>query len=181
MTSLGDALATFEHDAWRLEVRDVYAVPAETDRINEYLRTGLVTPSPKWTRVVRAATGRDASIGRVRLVGYPITGYTRYELAAYDGNVEAGESVHLVDRRWLDRSWDAAPDFWLIDGQVWLMRYDHAGAFLGAEVAPDPRPYLELRARLGPIAVPLTEFTPGDIPAPRPPMIPLPASLTTTG
>lgn len=183
MTSLGDQFACFQHDAWRLEALDTYNIPAEHDEIAEYLRTGYVAPSPGWDTTVQTAASRGANIGRVRLVGWPVTDYTRFEFAAYRHNQAAGEVIRLVDRRWLDDSWNFAPDFWLIDGEAWLMRYDRTGAWLGVDRVADPAPYVELRARIEPLAVPLDEYTLGGIPTPRPPITPapLPAGLATTG
>jgi hypothetical protein len=172
MNGLGERFATFEHSAWRLEARDVFDVPGEAAHIDEYLRTGLVTPSTEWGDTIRAATARGASMGRVRLVGFPVTGYTRFELAAYAGNTAAGEDVRLVDRRLLDASWADAPDFWMFDGrEVWLMNYDAAGAFLGADLVDDPTPYQQLRDAIVASAVPLADFHIDDnIPAPRRPV-----------
>lgn len=171
MTTLGDMFETFSGYAWRLEARDVFDIPDERDRIDEYLRTGLVTPSEGWNRIIRRAADRGAGIGRVRLVGYPVTGYTRFELAAYAGNAEAGEDIRLVDRRQLDASWADAPDFWMFDDdQVWLMRYDAGGAYLGAELVEDPTPYQRLHEAIVPLAVRLEQFRIDDIPAPRQPV-----------
>jgi hypothetical protein len=179
--NLADLFATFQRDAWRLEARDVYNVPAEAAEIAEFERTGYVGPSPSWDRTVRAAAERGARIGRVRLVGHPITLYTQFEVAAYAHNITAGEDVRLVDRSWLDQSWDAAPDVWIFDGDAWVMRYDGTGAFLGVDQATNPSPYRQLRDHLTPIAVPLTQFqlTDATIPAPRtaPPAV-FPVGLT---
>jgi hypothetical protein len=166
MSSFDDAFDTVRN-AWRLEARDDYNVPGTAERLAEFDATGQVAPSPGWTALLTDARARGARIGRVRLVGYPYTRYTRYELAAYAHSVAAGEDVQLVDRRWLDDTWDVAPDFWLIDGQVWLMRYDTGGVFLAADHVDDPAPYQQLRDLITSVAVPLAEFQLTDIPQPR--------------
>lgn len=184
MTGLADLFGNFRRDAWRLEALDTYNIPRERNKIAEYLRTGRVAPSPDWVATIRAASARGARVGRVRLVGWPLTDYTRFEYAAYANNSAAGEDIRLVDRRWLDDSWNAAPDFWLVDDQAWLMRYDRTGAFLGVDLAPDAAPYIELRARIEPLSVPLAEYALGEIPAPRPSVtapVSLPAGLALTG
>src|SRR5437879_1787448 len=135
--TLDAAFDTFSKDAWRLEALDAYNVPGTTERMAEFAATGTVAESPGWTKVITTALTRGARIGRVRLVGHPVSDYTRFEVAAYRNNVAAGEDVRLVDRQWLDSTWDAAPDFWMIDGRVWLMHYTLVGEFLDAVEVPD--------------------------------------------
>lgn len=182
--TLDTAFDTFVRDAWRLEVLDTYDVPGTADRMATFTATGTVAASPGWTEVITTALARGARIGRVRLVGHPITDYTRFEMVAYRNNVSAGEDVRLVDRQWLDSTWDAAPDFWMIDGRVWLMHYSPTGVFLNAVEIQDTAPYAELRRRIEPVSVPLADFHLADIPAMRSELAhpaSLPAELATTG
>lgn len=172
MTSLADMFDQFRRDAWRLEARDTYSVAGEETRIEEFLHTGTVprktVENNGWIATVAAARARDAYIGRVRLVGHPITTYTRFEFAAYPDNLAAGEDVQVVDRAWLDDSWQQAPDFWIFDSTtVFVQNYDHNGAYLGAEQAEDVEPYIELREMISALAVPLADYQLADLPAPR--------------
>lgn len=172
MTSLVEMFDQFQRDAWRLEARDTYSVAGEETRIEQFLRDGTVPrktiENNEWLATVAAARARGASIGRVRLVGHPITTYTRFEFAAYPDNVAIGEDVRVVDRAWLDESWDQAPDFWIFDSEtVFVQTYDHDGAYLGAERAGDVEPYIELREMVSALAVPLADYHLADLPAPR--------------
>lgn len=171
---------TFTHDAWRLEVRDTYDTPGTDAMLAEWRATGTVPPSPGWNTVIQSAHDRGAIIGRVRLVGWPITDYTRFEFAAYRNNMAAGEDVRVIDRHWLDPSWQAAPDFWVFDGEVWLMRYTDTGAYIDAAPVDDPAPYLAIRDQLAPYAIPASNYQ-LDVPAPRSETLAavLPATLAT--
>lgn len=169
MTTLADAFASFRHSAWRLEARDTYLVAEYDDQLKAFL-TGRPMPprADGWADVVHAAVARGARIGRVRLVGHPITEYTRFEFALYPENVAFGEDVRIVDRTWLDGSWAAAPDVWLFDDQLaFRQRYSDAGAYLGAEQV-DAATVAQMRQTLLTYAVPLAEYRLTEVPAPRP-------------
>ena len=61
--------------------------------------------------------------------------------AGYEGNVAAGEDIRIVPvigpGEWPDGLF--CPDFWLFDsGQLYVMSYDRAGAWTGAERIHDP-------------------------------------------
>lgn len=169
MTTLADAFSSFQNSAWRLEARDTYLVAEYNDQLEAFLAD---QPMPArrdgWIEVVQAADARGARMGRIRLVGHPISDYTRFSFALYPENVEAGEDVRIADRTWLDGSWDAAPDVWLFDDQLaFQMLYDDAGTFLGAEQV-DAGPVLEMRRLLSTYAVPLAEYHLAEVPLPRP-------------
>lgn len=171
-STLGEMFGLFRHNAWRAECRDTYTVAGEEGRIATFLSG---TPLPRktrenngWIATVEDAVAREAQIGRVRLVGRPITPYTRFEFAAYPDNVAAGESVSAVDRANLHPAWSSVPDFWVFDDEVvFVQHYDGAGRFLGAVQVPDIGPFLEVRRRLITVAVAVAEFELTDIPAQR--------------
>ena len=98
---------------------------------------------------------------RVRVVGRPVTGYTRFEVVAYRDNIAAGETIRVVERAWLhgtDGAW-ANDDFWLFDDEtVALLRYDEEGHFLSAERASDLGAYLSARQRALALSVDLAAF-----------------------
>lgn len=119
MTTLAEAFKSFQHSAWRLEARDTYLVSEYDDQLEAFLAGRPMPPrADGWTQLVQAAIARGARIGRIRLVGHPISDYTRFEFALYPENVQFGEDVRIVDRTWLDDSWVAAPDVWLFDDQL---------------------------------------------------------------
>lgn len=130
---------------WRLEVRD------------------------GWIRTIEDARARGAYIGRIRLVGHPLTDYTRFELSAYTDNAAAGEDIRLIDRTDLTPSWNAAPDVWVFDDKRAItMRYSDDGAWLGFEEC-EAAPYVNVRRVLTPLAVPLAVYRPAEPPTSREP------------
>lgn len=165
MTTLGEAFESFKRSAWRLEARDTYLVPEYDDQLAAFLAGRPLPPrADGWPEVLQAAAARGARISRIRLVGHPLTDYTRFEFALYPENVQFGEDVQIVDRSQLDQSWAPAPDVWLFDdGIAFAMRYSDEGAFLGAEQV-DVDPILELRRVLSAYAVPLGDYRLTDIP-----------------
>lgn len=167
-STFAELFAGFTKSAWRLEARDIYNIPAEQERIADFLRTGSVPAKTRennsWIRTIESARARGAYIGRVRLVGHPITDYTRFELAAYRDNVRAGEDIRILDRSRLDSSWDEAPDVWVFDDERAItMIYDDDGSWLGMEdVAAEP--YVNLRKAITPHAVPVSGYRLSDGP-----------------
>lgn len=165
MTSLGELLESFERSAWRLEARDEYDISEEREQFDEFLATGRATASEDdlaWQSWLRGVRSSGRSIGRVRLVGRPVTRYTRFEMAYYPDLVAAGEDVQVLDRSkvagkpgpWHD-------DFWIFDDErVAVMHYGPRGEFLDAEVlaARDARPYLEVRTEAVALAVALADY-----------------------
>lgn len=148
---LGVLFETFKRTAFRLEGRDEYNVPDEADRLAAFLEGRELparTPSTDaWLGLVANATAAGRRMVRVRVVGKPVTDYTRFELAVYPENIAAGEHVRLVEREKLpegaENSWDE--DFWLFDGQtVAVLRYDSEGRFLGVEQGTDINPYTRI-------------------------------------
>ncbi|GEL27058.1 hypothetical protein PSU4_60120 [Pseudonocardia sulfidoxydans NBRC 16205] len=187
MTTLADLFARFHQSAWRYEGHDTYVVSGEEGRIATYLRG---EPLPRktrennsWIATVEDIRARKARISRVRVVGHPLTDYTRFEFAAYPDNVRAGEDVDVIDRALLAPEWRAVPDFWLFDdATVFVQHFDDDGRFLGAEQAEDPQPFLEVRRLLTGHTTPLDRYQLTDLPQQRsvpvvgpPPKLPTPA------
>jgi hypothetical protein len=159
VTALVEAFASFETSAWRLEARDTYSVRVYDDALAAFLAGQSMPPrTDGWAEVVAGARSRGAEIGRVRLIGHPITDYTRFEFALYPDNVAFGEDVRIVDRTWLHGSWAAAPDVWLFDDrQAFLLHYGDDGAFLGVDET-DAVAAGELRDAVADYAVPLARY-----------------------
>ena len=127
--------------AFRLEVQQRYAVPAEETQFRIFLADGVLPEVPAIEgsmAVIRAATEAGTRIYRVHVVELPLTRYLRYELAAYSENVRAGEEVRITVR---SRHADLArltQDFVLFDGEteqaavVW-MNYDEDGRIVSRD------------------------------------------------
>jgi hypothetical protein len=188
MTTLAQMYGTFRHAAWRYEGRDTYAVTGEEERIATFLR-GEVLPRKTrenngWIATVEDILARQAQIGRVRVVGHPLTDYTRFEFTAYPDNVRAGEDVAVIERALLSPEWDRVPDFWLFDEEtVFVQFFDAEGSFIGAEQADDVAPFVEIRRLLQERATPLSRYELDDVPRQRvdspigpPPELQIPAA-----
>jgi hypothetical protein len=155
----------FKRSAFRLEARDDYNIPDEQPVLAAF-RSGQQLPprtpdNNSWLALVAGAAAAGRSIVRVRVVGRPVTDYTRLEFVAYRDNAAAGETIRVVERAQLhgtDSAW-ANDDFWLFDDEtVALLRYDEEGHFLGAERASDLSAYRSARQRALALSVDLAAF-----------------------
>jgi hypothetical protein len=163
-----DLLALYGQATWeafRLETRQVYAVPAESAQFRAFTEGRPLPPDPHVDRsmqVIATAASAGVRIHRVHVVDLPLTTYLRYELAAYAENVAAGEDVRIAVRSWHPGLASLTEDFVLFDGQamVW-MRYDHQGRLTGRDYSDETRD-LALAVRQRDVAlahsVPLSEF-----------------------
>lgn len=157
---------SFSTSAWRLEARDVYGVPEENARLQAFLEGRELprsTSKDSWSAMTAAAAAAGRPFSRVRMVGRPVTDYTRWEFSVYPENIAAGEEVRVLDRTWLtdDESlgelWHT--DFWLFDDTIAVIQnYADDGRYLGPTLADDPTPYVQLRARALELSVPYQEF-----------------------
>ena len=162
----------FRRSAWRLEALPAYGTAESDPSFAAYLRAGQLTPleerPPKqaWMAAVRAAVAAGKHLGRVHVLGRPLSPYLEYELATYTENVAAGEDVRIADR---DEHPELAPltrDFWLLDDEtpapaVLLMDYDDAGRFVSLERTRHPAVVAQCRRQRDlaiACSVPLDEF-----------------------
>jgi hypothetical protein len=154
LDDFGHLFESFTRSAFRVEARDRYDVPAERDEFAAF-RAGkrLHHRAPDvdaWLARVASATASGRSISRVRLVTRPLTEYTHYELACYPYNIAAGETIGIIERRWLapdDQRW-AGGDFWIFDDElVVVLDYDEQDRFLWVAQAEQIDSYLGARQR----------------------------------
>ncbi|MFF8373502.1 DUF6879 family protein [Streptomyces lydicus] len=122
--TFAELLAATRHSAVHLEMRDLYAVGAEADDFETFLRTG--TPNldparsfwPQWMPLVLDAVARGVVMRRARIVSEPVTDYIRYEHAITSLNLQAGEDVRWLPRRQASDIALPGNDFWLLDGKI---------------------------------------------------------------
>ncbi|WP_414673038.1 DUF6879 family protein [Kribbella sp.] len=71
---------SFEHTAYRLEVRDRYAEPDEAEPLAKYLAGHRNEPAwmSEWLDLVRTAIATGRRFTRVRVVTVPLTDYSRF-------------------------------------------------------------------------------------------------------
>jgi hypothetical protein len=131
--------------AVHLEMRDAYGVAGEADDFAHWQRTGERDTDPDspywgvWTRLIRRTVARGVVVRRARIVSEPVSEYIRYEHAATQVNLDAGELVRWLPRRRASDIPLPGNDFWLIDDR--LIRWNHFtgdGASAGGEMSDAP-------------------------------------------
>lgn len=136
----GRLFETFERTAFRLETLAVYDVEDEQEEIERFLAGEDMGPEWDDNPWVRSMTDQGKSVSRVHVLRSPLTDYLRYELAAYPGNIKAGESIGIIDLAARDVAGVPDHDFWLFDDRdVYRMHYTPEGKFIGAELLPGDR------------------------------------------
>jgi hypothetical protein len=159
----GRLFESFELDAFRLETLAAYDVEEDKEALERFLAGGPMPPEWSDSPSVRGITSRGKSMARVHVLRSPLTDYLRYELAAYPGNVAAGESVGIIDLSHEDVSGLPDHDFWLFDdSEIYRMYYMPDGKFEGAELLPADRlpEYRRYREIAQANAAPLEEYRP---------------------
>lgn len=132
--------------AFRLECLQSYDVGAEDTALAAF-RAGRPRPERSvrtnaWLRRIALTTARGVQWSRVRVVSYPLTEYTQYELVGYVESQAAGEQILLADARRVG-DLTSVGDFWLFDvltprACAVMMRYTPAGQAEGFDLVEDP-------------------------------------------
>ncbi|WP_263169989.1 DUF6879 family protein [Streptomyces sp. SCSIO ZS0520] len=116
--AFGRLFETFERTAFRLESLSVYDVAEEREEFERFLRGAAMGPDWEDNPWVRSMTDKGKQLSRVHVLRSPLTDYLRYELAAYPGNIAAGETIGIIDRADQDAAGLPDHDFWLFDDQL---------------------------------------------------------------
>lgn len=152
--------------ARRLETLQDYDVSGSEERMRAFL-AGKPLPPPGQGKLDDLALigdlrRRGRYVGRVHVVGRPLSDYIRYELAVYAENAAAGEDILIADRSVYPGLEGLAQDFAIFDDQaVILFDYDGRGRVRGYRVAGDPETLKRCAAEYDLAAarsVPLAEF-----------------------
>jgi hypothetical protein len=153
VADLATCFDLFRASAFRLETLRTYSVPAEAESLRAF-RAGLppersVRTSP-WLARIAQTTAEGKSWRRIRIVGWPLTEYERFQMACYPGSAEAGEDIRVAGRS-AHPELAVLGDFWLFDAETpspfaALMSYDHHGAYLGSGVTSSPEVIERCRA-----------------------------------
>ena len=153
-------------EVFRLEVRQEYAVPAESVQFRAF-REGRplpVDPAVEQSmQIIREAVARGARLVRAHVVDLPLSLYLRYEMAAYAENIAAGEHVCIAARSWHRDLAGLCEDFVLFDaeGAVVFMDYDADGRLTGTRYTDDLADVgraRKIRDAVMAHAIPLPEF-----------------------
>lgn len=132
---------------FRLETLPTYRVDQEADDFARWQRGDrtLLTPDTnEWLAHIRDTTAAGVHWGRVRILDYPLTPYSEFELHGYQANAAAGEHVYVADRAWSPELDYLRDDFWLFDGTPIVMAYDADGRFVCADQPADQAHYIGL-------------------------------------
>jgi len=144
----GDALATYERTAFRLELQPEYREVSERHTVRQFL-AGQPEPPPTvpglaaWYDQVAAQTAAGRRMERVRVHEDPPTDYQRWERWAGRWNVAAGERIRYMTRTRAHMVGllpaAGAEDWWLLDGsRLIVMRFDADGQRIANELVTAP-------------------------------------------
>lgn len=132
---------TFDHTAFRLEVRDRYNVPEEAEMVRKFL-TGEPDEGRKsrpWLDLIREIRSAGKRFERVRVVSLPSTDYSRFGHAGAEINNWAGEEIRYLDRVKAESVGLPNHDYWLFDSRkLARMHFDEDDRLLGTEIIEDP-------------------------------------------
>ena len=135
MTS-DEFFASFTRSAWRLETLPAYGTEDSDPSFARYLELGHLPPleqrprAQAWLAAVRQVTMEGRRMGRVHVLGRPLSSYLVYELATYPENAAAGETIGIADADTHPELAGLDRDFWLLDDElVLVMDYDSHGCF----------------------------------------------------
>lgn len=137
---------SYQHTAYRLEVRDNYVDPGETEHVARFLAGEEDDDSwmEDWMGLILRRTLEGQHIERVRVVTEPWSDYTRFGLNLSRLNAAAGEDIRYLSR---DRAMDLGLpeyDYWLLDAhKMCILRHDQVDVLLGADVITDPAVVVE--------------------------------------
>ncbi|WP_406316306.1 hypothetical protein OHA77_04420 [Streptosporangium sp. NBC_01639] len=132
---------SFQHVAFRLEVRDRYNEPSEAATVRAFLDSGEMDGSllATWAATISQRTKDGQRMERVRVVSEPHSDYTRFGLALAAHNTAAGEDIRYLPRDQAVGLDLPDHDFWLIDSTTLLiLRFGDDDVLLGADLVTDP-------------------------------------------
>lgn len=136
-----DLFRTFEHTAWRLEVRRAYDSQSDASfprwLAGERRDVSWFRP---WLDLMSNVTGQGKRMERVRVVDDPPSDYLRFELWLNPHNAVAGEDIRYLERSVAKGLELPDEDFWLFDSKrLAKLHFDDNGdRFLGVEIIEDP-------------------------------------------
>ncbi len=130
---------TFEHTAFRLETRDYYYSPNETEALRQFVANQPVDMDwfQNWLTMIRETTSEGRRFIRVRVVSVPLTDYSRFGVFCSKHTNAAGEDIRYLTRDQVAELPDY--DYWLFDSRKLVrMHFNEQEHFLGGEIIEDP-------------------------------------------
>lgn len=153
----------FEREAFRFETQPKYTMPNEAASLEKFLRgeSKPVDHNGRWHERVRGYVDAGKWIGRVRVIGQPLTEYQRYQLAwGIPGNVAAGEDIRILDVTEQDLGLPIGQDWWMLDeAEVVHLNYRPDGTQINREVVEgDIESYRRWKRIAFEAAIPFAEY-----------------------
>ena len=152
-TEFLDAILSYEHTAFRLELQRSYAEPHEAPQFAAFLRgdpqAGPDDPELReWYERVAEHARHGGRMERVRVQEDPPTGYQRFERWLDQWNIPAGEVIRYMTRQ---RAHEVGllpaaghDDWWLLDSaRLIVMRFAPDGQRVANELVSDPETVLQ--------------------------------------
>lgn len=148
-TGFVEAVHSFEHTAFRLELQRAYRETGELETVARFLSGDPEPPTEVeglrlWFEQVTQHTNAGKRIERVRVQEDPPTDYQRWERWIDAWNIEAGETMRYLTRH---RAFEIGllpaagnVDWWLLDSnRLILMHFDEHGNRIHNELETDPK------------------------------------------
>lgn len=161
---------TFKHEALHLEMRDVYAVTDEVQRLRWFLEKGYrdhhsdAEQRRPWTTLIQDSIAAGKVFRRARIISEPVTDYIRYEWEGTDLNVAAGEEIKWLPRRLASGIALPGNDFWLFDDSTVVFTvFTGQGQVFQRQLTTDPVVIQLCRSafeRVWALAIPHRDYTP---------------------
>ncbi|AXI78984.1 DUF6879 family protein [Peterkaempfera bronchialis] len=160
---LNDLFDTFQHTAWRLEVRRAYDADQRTDLYKRFLRGEGVEEdtSGPWYTSRRQMAAEGKRVERVRLVDAPLTENQRFLLARAPHIIGVGEDVRYLWRTDAEKLGLPMEDVWLFDSRLAARLHFDGDRTAGVELIEEPAEvlaYCQARDAAWHFAVPYAGF-----------------------
>ncbi len=124
-----------------MEVRDRYNSPRETESFRKFMadEPDDLAWHQNWLAMIREATTEGRRFCRVRVVGLPLSDYSRFGLWISQFAYEAGDDIRYLTRGQSEATDLPRHDYWLFDSRKLIkMHFRDDDRFLGGEVITDP-------------------------------------------
>lgn len=136
-----DLFTEARKSAFHMEVRDVYAVPEESEPLRRFLagESDDGYDADDWIELITTLAARGVSMSRIRVVTVPHSDYQRWLLSVTGPSVEAGEDIRYIDRGSVNAADVPTDDWWIFDDEkVAFNLVDPEGKPVGPGITTDP-------------------------------------------
>jgi hypothetical protein len=157
---------SFDHTAFRFEVRDRYDVATERESVERFIATGSRERDPasrrEWLGLIAAASAQGKRFMRVRCVTVPLSDYARFGLAGAIDNNAAGEDIRYMERSRYNELGLPNSDVWMFDSaRLAVLHFGDDDKLRATEIVTDPvvvQQHCQWRDAAWHYAIPRDEF-----------------------